>query len=90
MLIPCPYCGARDSSEFSYRGDATGARPDPSEPEAETKFHDYVYLRDNPAGEHQEWWYHGAGCRQWLKVVRNTLTHEIAGAVLARPQGRKS
>ena len=48
MLIPCPYCGARDSSEFSYRGDATGTRPDPSDPQAEAKFHDYVYLRDNP------------------------------------------
>ena len=24
-----------------------------------------------------EYWYHGGGCRAWLKVGRNTLTHEI-------------
>ena len=25
----------------------------------------------------EELWYHGGGCRAWLKVERNTLTHEI-------------
>jgi heterotetrameric sarcosine oxidase delta subunit len=29
-------------------------------------------------GWHTEWWHHSGGCRQWVKVVRNTLTHEIA------------
>jgi len=88
MLINCPYCGARDSQEFSYKGDATGSRPDPAAPNAAEAFHDYVYLRDNPAGDHQEWWYHGSGCRQWLKVSRNTLTHAIAAVRLARPEGK--
>ena len=37
----------------------------------------YVYARENPKGWHVEWWHHVAGCRQWIKVVRNTLTHEI-------------
>ena len=35
-------------------------------------------MRDNPMGWHIEWWHHSAGCRQWVKVVRNTLTHQIA------------
>jgi methylglutamate dehydrogenase subunit B len=77
MLIPCPYCGARDSHEFTYRGAAVGPRPDPARPDAADAFHDYVYLRDNPAGDNAEYWYHGAGCRSWLKVVRDTTTHEI-------------
>jgi methylglutamate dehydrogenase subunit B len=80
MRIPCPYCGLRDSAEFSYKGDATGTRPDPGAADALERFHDYVYMRDNPAGPHQEWWYHGAGCRSWLKVTRDTTSHEI-GAV---------
>jgi methylglutamate dehydrogenase subunit B len=78
MRIPCPYCGSRDVQEFSYLGDADLRRPDPEAPE--TAFHDYVYLRDNPAGPHRELWYHGSGCRNWLVVTRNTVTHDIAGA----------
>ncbi len=84
MRIPCPYCGARDAHEFSYLGDATLTRPDPEAPDADARFHDYVYLRDNPAGAHSEWWYHANGCRQWVKVARDTCTHVIGGASLAR------
>ncbi len=42
------------------------------------------YLRDNPAGEHRELWYHEQGDRSWLVVTRNTLTHEISKVELAR------
>lgn len=83
MLIPCPYCGARDAQEFSYRGDATLTRPDPAAPDAADTFHDYVYLRDNPAGPHRELWYHAAGCRRWIEAARDTRTHEISGASFA-------
>lgn len=84
MLINCPYCGARDSHEFSYLGDAAlAARPDPAAQAAEEAFHAYVYLRDNPDGTHHELWYHGAGCRQWLTVTRDTRTHAIAAVALA-------
>jgi sarcosine oxidase subunit delta len=88
MLIACPYCGARDAQEFSYRGDATLVRPDPAAPDAAEKFHDYVYLRDNPAGAHREFWYHGAGCRRWLEVERDTLTHAITATRFAAQGGR--
>ena len=37
----------------------------------------FVYQRDNPAGPHDELWFHGAGCRQWFRVRRDTRTHEI-------------
>jgi heterotetrameric sarcosine oxidase delta subunit len=84
MRIPCPYCGERDAHEFAYLGDASLTRPDPAAPDAEARFHDYVYLRDNPAGAHAEWWYHASGCRQWVKVARDTRTHTIASATLAR------
>ena len=87
MLIPCPYCGARDAQEFAYRGDASPRRPDPRAPDAEAQFHDYVYLRDNPAGALRELWYHAAGCRRWLVVERDTLTHAIGAVRLARDGG---
>ena len=75
MRIDCPFCGPRDLSEFTYRGDAAPGRPEPAAGE-EAQF-DYVYLRDNPAGPHREHWYHASGCRIWLTVSRDTRTHEI-------------
>lgn len=77
MRIFCPCCGVRDSREFSYLGDASVRRPDPAAGEAASAFFEYVYLRDNRAGEQQELWYHAAGCHSWLVVTRNTVTHEI-------------
>ena len=50
--------------------------------------HDYVYLRDNLAGEHRELWYHGAGCRAWLVVTRDTRTHMISDVSPARDVAR--
>jgi sarcosine oxidase subunit delta len=85
MRIPCPFCGDRDLTEFTYLGDATAARPDPEAPDAAERFYEAVYLRDNPAGPLDELWYHGAGCRTWLRVTRNTQTHEVLGAVFANP-----
>jgi len=86
MRIPCPYCGSRDSSEFSYRSDAVPVRPAPDAPIS--AFHDYVYLRRNPAGLIREHWYHASGCRQWLVVERDTVTHIIEGASLAQGGAR--
>ncbi|MDB5505394.1 MAG: sarcosine oxidase subunit delta [Devosia sp.] len=74
MRIDCPFCGSREIVEFSYLGDAGVQRP---APDAGSVFTDYVYLRDNVAGRHREYWYHGSGCHSWLVVERDTRSHEI-------------
>ena len=85
MIINHPLLGPRDAAEFIYLGDAELIdRPDWQDGDAAQKFHDYTYLRDNPAGEHQELWYHEQGDRSWLVVTRNTLTHAISKVELAR------
>lgn len=84
MLITCPYCKTRSSHEFSYLGDAALlSRPEHDAPER--VWTDYVYLRHNPRGTHEELWYHGAGCGAWLKVTRDTASHEILNVELVRP-----
>ncbi len=85
MRIACPYCGPREIGEFSYLGDAKPQRP--AADGAEDVFSDFVYLRDNIAGEMSEYWYHGGGCRSWLKVARNTVTHGIASVEPAAGAG---
>jgi methylglutamate dehydrogenase subunit B len=83
MRLHCPFCGERDASEFAYLGDASFTRPNADAADAEARFVDAVYLRDNPAGPHRELWYHASGCRSWLRVTRNTLTHEILAVEFA-------
>lgn len=89
MIINHPLLGPRDAAEFVYLGDASLIdRPDWQDENAQETFHDYLYLRDNPAGEHQELWYHEQGDRSWLVVTRNTLTHDILKVELARDIAR--
>jgi sarcosine oxidase subunit delta len=77
MQIDCPWCGAREYEEFRYGGDAMVTRPaDPTHASADA-WYAYIYLRDNPRGAHAEWWYHAYGCHQWLRVSRDTVTHNV-------------
>lgn len=87
MRLTCPICGARDRREYTYQGDAVMlARPAPDAgPEA---WDAYLHLRDNPAGETRDLWYHEAGCGAWLVVTRNTVTHEVIDCVLAEEVAR--
>ncbi len=77
MRIPCPFCGERDSQEYSFLGEAGLIRPDPTADDAQMKFHDYVHIRKNVAGITKELWQHVHGCRSWIVVERNTLNHEV-------------
>ena len=85
MRIDCPFCGEREAQEFITLGQAMGPRPDPSSADALEAFHDYVHLRDNPRGAGTEYWYHAAGCRSWLRVTRDTVTHQVTAAELVAP-----
>lgn len=72
-LIHCPHCGVRPKEEFVIRGAAL------HRPDAEATFDAwfrYVYLRENPRGALDEHWHHSGGCRRWLIVTRDALTHE--------------
>ncbi|MDC0093953.1 sarcosine oxidase subunit delta [Alphaproteobacteria bacterium] len=90
MIIEHPLLGPRDSSEFVYMGDASLInRPKWDEEEAEDKFYEYLYLRKNIAGIHNELWFHQQGDRSWLVISRNTLTHEIIKVDLATDFSKK-
>ncbi|MFB2550050.1 sarcosine oxidase subunit delta [Ensifer soli] len=74
-LIHCPHCGLRPTQEFSVRGDASLARPDVAAPD--DAWNAYVYLRANPRGRTREHWQHVGGCRRFLVVERDTVTHAV-------------
>jgi len=91
MIINHPLLGPRDASEFTCLGDASLInRPDWQAKNASDQFYQYLYLRDNPAGEHRELWYHEQGDRSWLVITRNTLTNVISNVELARDVERSA
>ena len=77
LNIKCPYCGDRSQKEFAYGGDGTVIRPELNQEISDEKWDEFVYLRKSPRGKHIELWHHISGCRQWIKVQRDTVTHEI-------------
>ena len=74
LLIPCPYCGERDESEFDYGGRAVHY---PDLNAAAADWHEAIHLRENPRAAIDEFWYHAAGCESWFKLNRDLVTHEI-------------
>jgi len=83
LRIPCPFCGERDFVEFVYGDEGKRRFPDLADNDID-RWCDAVFIRDNPRGELHELWQHQHGCRQWLYVVRDTVTHEIRRVVPAR------
>ncbi len=75
IRIDCPFCGPRDHAEFSYGGDGSIVYPALDAPAQD--WHNAVFLRENIRGRQTETWHHVLGCRMWLLVERDTLTHEI-------------
>ncbi|MGB3408405.1 MAG: sarcosine oxidase subunit delta [Jannaschia sp.] len=83
MRLKCPLCGDRDRREFYYKGHETYLhRPDAGSETAQ--WDDYLHNRDNTAGLTRDLWQHEAGCRAWLLVERDTVTHDILSVRLVR------
>lgn len=75
LYIPCPFCGPRDETEFTYGGPSHVTRPDLSCTDRE--WTQYLYTRANTKGAYRERWLHSFGCGRWFNVLRDTTTHEI-------------
>lgn len=75
LLIVCPHCGPRNSDEFSFHGEMS-LRPSP-DATTSSEWRQYLYMKDNVAGPETEQWFHGAGCRRFLVVERDTTSNEI-------------
>jgi heterotetrameric sarcosine oxidase delta subunit len=84
MLIACPHCGERAHVEFSYARTVDAILPLEATPADAARI---LYQRENPRGVSDELWRHTHGCRAWVRVTRDTVTHEIS-AVTPWPSGQ--
>ncbi len=73
-MIPCPNCGLRPHTEFTFGGELR-------ELEARDPEEDFrrVFLPKNSAGIQTERWFHAYGCRRWLTLRRDTVTNRVDG-----------
>src|SRR5258707_6497693 len=86
ILLPCPWCGPRDASEFGHVGESS-PRPDPAAA-SPAQWRSYLYLRANTCGWVAETWYHRLGCRRVIQVARPTPTHQTRETPPPRLQPR--
>lgn len=73
LQIPCPHCGSREFSEFSFGGEVREL----ASPDSQRDF-DRVYLHANAAGPQVERWFHAYGCRRWFTITRDTVENRIS------------
>lgn len=78
LVIVCPHCGPRNSSEFRHAG-TSRQRPAPISVTPQ-EWREYLYGQQNAAGWISESWYHTMGCRRFFPMERNTLTNETRPA----------
>jgi sarcosine oxidase, subunit delta len=77
LLIPCPWCGPRDETEFSYGGEAGRTRPADPSALTDAEWAEFLFIRTKSKGAHKERWVHTHGCRRWFNVERHTVTNQI-------------
>ncbi len=77
LILPCPFCGPRNESEFLHGGPAKPVRPEAPQELSDQDWIDYLTVPDNPMGPVRETWWHVRGCGQWITVERDTVTHAV-------------
>jgi heterotetrameric sarcosine oxidase delta subunit len=72
VRIPCPTCGERPHTEFTFGGQARPHAGDDTEADFAR-----VFLPDNDPGSARERWFHTMGCRTWFELTRDATTNRI-------------
>ena len=87
LLIPCPWCGPRDETEFRYGGQAGLSLPGRSRTRSSDEaWADFLFMRDNPKGPFDERWMHAA---RMPPVVQRRARHRRRDRASGRSHRRK-
>ena len=78
QLFPCPFCGLRDETEFTFATEAGKVRPEPAAEVSAEDWARYLYFDANRRGAAREVWLHQP-CGAFFVMERDTVTHEVKG-----------
>jgi sarcosine oxidase subunit delta len=76
IVLRCPYCQEERAEEELTCGGEWGVERPPDKA-SDAQWTEYLYMRTNRKGLQHELWCCSAGCGQWFKVARHTVTHEV-------------
>lgn len=83
MQIDCPRCGPRAQGEFVYERTVDSVVTlNVTVEEAMSA----LFTRANPRGVDDEIWRHTFGCRAWMILTRNRVTHVIEAVRAVGPE----
>ncbi len=83
MQISCPHCGRRSQAEFVYERTVDSVVALSAAPEEAMAT---LFTRANPRGDDEEIWRHSFGCRAWIVITRNRVTHEVSAVRSVGPE----
>lgn len=76
QLFRCPFCGAREESEFHFASEAGKHRPEPASSVDDATWSAYLYENVAPKGEAREIWLH-VTCGEYSIMHRDTVTRAV-------------
>jgi sarcosine oxidase subunit delta len=82
QLLPCPFCGLRAETEFTFGAEAGKARPEGDV--SDFAWSRYLYAEANPKGATREIWVH-LTCGEFFVMERDTVTHVVKSSSSLRP-----
>ena len=78
QLFQCPFCGARDETEFTFATEAGKTRPEPAAEVSAEAWARYLHFDRNVRGGTREVWLHQT-CGEFFVMERDTVSHVVAG-----------
>lgn len=78
QLFPCPFCGNRAETEFTYCAEPR-ERPEPAGEVSDARWAGYLFENRNPKGATREIWLHQT-CGEFFALDRDTVTHAVTAS----------
>ena len=78
QLFPCPFCGPREETEFTYVGEPK-TRPEPAEAVSDAQWGAYLWFNANSKGASEEIWLH-LTCMESFAMTRDTANNSVLGS----------
>ncbi|PZO81771.1 MAG: sarcosine oxidase subunit delta [Mesorhizobium amorphae] len=86
QIFPCPFCGPRDETEFTFGGEAGKVRPEPAADVSAETWSAFLHRHPNPRGASREIWVHNT-CGEFFLLERDTVSHAVFASHSLRKSG---
>lgn len=86
QLFPCPFCGKRDETEFSFAGESGKLRPAIGDEISAQDWSRFLNQNGNPRGRTSEIWVHRT-CGDFFLLERDATSHEVLSSHSLRMDG---